>query len=250
MRSASLPPSQQGSLLPAPLSPSYAPVTHSSQPSMHLRTPAPSFMNRAPPAFHKPNPAVLNSDAPPHLLYAPPQARGQLPNSSSWKGNGTLQQKAQLGRELPTTSNSKGNDSLQQKASMANGWAAAPVSGTNQQDSLNVLQQPKDVVMQVPRDAFPKAFGSSNKAGSVHWHSTAAALRPEMGQPRSQPSGVQSQAALPTVAKTASSSQASSERLAVGKSMHQHFSSLITWLWSSALQTVGAVSSHCGDQLV
>ncbi|KAL0052000.1 hypothetical protein WJX82_006322 [Trebouxia sp. C0006] len=66
--------------LPAALSQQQRTKQHQSDqlPSLHQRQPAPSFMGRKQPSWSRPPSDLLSSDAPPHIKYAPPQARSQL----------------------------------------------------------------------------------------------------------------------------------------------------------------------------
>ncbi|KAL3158432.1 hypothetical protein ABBQ38_010666 [Trebouxia sp. C0009 RCD-2024] len=130
--------------LPTPQQPrSSVPYPASAHPlSMHQRTPAPSFINRHRPPLQRPNPALLSSDVPPHMKYAPlPQARPHQ--------NGLTPKADILPQHKPT-----------QAGHGVNGLApqCATVQGGSSQ--LGGSQAP----LGVSREAFPLAFGSSNSS--------------------------------------------------------------------------------------
>ena len=152
--------------LPAALSQQQRTKQHQSDqlPSLHQRQPAPSFMGRKQPSWSRPPSDLLSSDAPPHIKYAPPQARSQLLGNPSGppaqqqlplKGGSACRPNGHLGGFSQTNGHSsQGLGALPAASLAATGSAAGD---------------------QIARDAFPMSFGSNRKAGIAHhsWQATA-----------------------------------------------------------------------------
>ena len=153
---------------------------------MHQRTPAPSFIKRRLPAL---NSALLSSDAPPHLKYAPPQARSQLPSGSFLQNTEAPQQAAQSGSHTP--------------ALLSNGVKAEGSSNVHDH-SHRALSRSQEPAVQMPREAFPQSFGSSSSSRQnlSHWQTRVDGFKSHTAQPDSQPSQEQSRTPPPTLAQT------------------------------------------------
>ncbi|DBA87946.1 TPA: Ubiquitin carboxyl-terminal hydrolase 24, variant 2 [Trebouxia sp. C0004] len=162
--------------------------------SLHQRLPAPSFMGRKQPSWSRPLSDLLSTDAPPHIKYAPPQARSQLLGNPS---------------ECPP----------QQQLPLAGGFASHPkghlggfpqANGNSSQGmgalpAASLAATGSTAGDQIARDAFPMSFGSNRKVGIAH-HSWQARADPELHRPDaySDPSPPTApQLALPTTAATA-----------------------------------------------
>ena len=170
---------------------------HSDQlPSLHQRLPAPSFMGRKQPSWSRPPSDLMSSDAPPHIKYAPTQARSQLLGNPSGppaqqqlplKGGFASRPNGHLGGFSQANGNSsQGMGELPAASLAATGAAASD---------------------EIARDAFPMSFGSNRKAGIAR-HRWQARADPELHRPDgcSDPSPpIAPQLALPSTAATAKS---------------------------------------------
>ena len=168
---------------------------HSDQlPSLHQRQPAPSFMGRKQPSWSRPPSDLLSSDAPPHIKYAPPQARSQLLGNPS--GPPAQQQLPLKGASASHPNGHLGGFS-QENGNSSQGMGALPAASLAATSSA--------AGDQIARDAFPMSFGSNRKAGIAH-HSWQARADPELHRPDacSGPSlPTAPQLALPSTAATA-----------------------------------------------
>ena len=178
-------------------------------PSLHQRQPAPSFMGRKQPSWSRPPSKLLSSDAPPHIKYAPPQARSHLLGNPS--GPPALQ-------ELPLKGGSAGcpNGHLG-GFSQASGNSS---QGRGPLPAASLAATGSAAGDQIARDAFPMSFGSNRRAGIAH-HTWQARADPELHRPdgcsgRSLPTAAQ--LALPSNATTARpSSKASASNDTAGQ---------------------------------
>ncbi len=152
--------------LPAALSQQQRTKQHQSDelPSLHQRQPAPSFMGRKQPSWSRPPSDLLSSDAPPHIKYAPPQARSQLLGNTSGPP-------AQQQLPLKGVSASRPNGHLG-GCSQANGHSS---QGMGALPAASLAATGSAAGDQIARDAFPMSFGSNRKAGIAHhsWQATA-----------------------------------------------------------------------------
>ncbi len=152
--------------VPAALSQQQRAKQHDSDelPSLHQRQPAHSFMARKQPSWSRPPSDLLSSDAPPHIKYAPPQARSQLLGNPSGPP-------AQQQLPLKGGSASRPNGHLG-ATSQSNGHSSQGIGALPAASLAAIGSAAGD---QIARDAFPMSFGSNRKAGIAHhsWQATA-----------------------------------------------------------------------------
>lgn len=160
-------------------------------PSLHQRTPAPSFMGRKQATWSRPEPALLTSDAPPHIKFAPSQARpqpvGQPPQPPPKAPSSHPGKQNAVSSDLADGSGSKSS--------------AAPQTAVE-----------SHAPGQVAREAFPMAFGANKRPDAVQpsW------------QARAQPSQIRANLPSTAAAPGPASKQQPSNTTIVNSSFGRH----------------------------